>query len=103
MPSPSQRRAVETHRRRLAARGLGRFEVRALEADKELLRSLARRLAIGDEAADALRAELARRVASRAGEPPAVGGILAALRRSPLVGAELGLEREVVAGRDPGL
>ena len=45
MPSTSQRRAIEAHRRRLAERGLGRFEVRGLEADKDLIRGLARRLA----------------------------------------------------------
>lgn len=103
MPSSSQRRAIAAHRHRLAERGLGRFEVRGLDADKALIRRLARRLAAGDEAADALRAELARRFAGGAGEPPRTGGILAALRRSPLVGAELRLEREVVSGRDPGL
>lgn len=103
MPSPSQRRAVTAHRHRLAERGLGRFEVRGLEADKDLIRHIARRLAVGDEAADVLRAELARRVAGAAGEPPRTGGVLAALRRSPLVGADLGLEREAVAGRDPVL
>lgn len=103
MPSPSQRRAVTAHRHRLAERGLGRFEVRGLEADKDLIRHVARQLAVGDEAADALRAELARRVSGGAGEPPRTGGVLAALRRSPLVGADLELGREVAEGRDPGL
>lgn len=101
MPSDAQRRASEAHRRRLAARGVGRFEVRGLEADKALIRGLAQRLAAGDEAARALRADLARRVAGGA-EPPAVGGVLAALRRSPLVGADLDLAREETAGRDVG-
>jgi hypothetical protein len=101
MPSNSQRRAIEAHRRRLAERGLGRFEVRGLEADKELLRGIARRLATNDEEAGALRTDLARRVS--AGEPPRIGGVLAALRRSPLVGAELDLPREETPGRDAGL
>jgi hypothetical protein len=103
MPSPSQRRAVAAHRRRLAERGLGRFEVRGLEEDKDLLRGLARRLAARDDAAAALRADLARRMADGAGEAPRTGGILAALRRSPLVGADITFDREVVDGRDPGL
>ena len=34
-----------------------------------------------------------------AGEPPNKGGILNALRRSPLVGADLNLKRPVLAGR----
>lgn len=102
MPSNSQRRAIEAHRRRLAERGLGRFEVRGLEADKELIRGIARRLAAGNAEAGALRADLARRVAD-GGPPPRVGGILAALRRSPLVGAGLDLSREETPGRDAGL
>ena len=101
MASNSQRRAIEAHRRRLAERGLGRFEVRGLEADKALIRGLARRLAANDQAAGALRSELARRIAGS--EPPRAGGILAALRRSPLVGAELDLTREETPGRDAGL
>jgi hypothetical protein len=83
MPSNSQRRAIEAHRRRLAERGLDRFEVRGLETDKELIRGIARRIA--------------------AGEPPRVGGVLAALRRSPLVGADLDITREETPGRDVGL
>ena len=101
MPSNSQRRAIEAYRRRFAERGLERFEVRGLEADKELIRGIARRLATNDEEAGALRTDLARRVG--ASEPPRVGGILAALRRSPLVGAELDFAREDTPGRDAGL
>lgn len=101
MPTNSQKRAIEAHRRRLTERGLGRFEVRGLEADKELIRGIARRLAANDDAAGALRAELARCVAG--GEPPRLGGVLAALRRSPLVGADLDLSREETPGRDAGL
>jgi hypothetical protein len=101
MPSSSQRRAIEAHRRRMAERGLGRFEVRGLDADKDLIRGIARRLAANDEEASALRADLARRVGGS--EPPRVGGVLAALRRSPLVGADLDLSREETPGRDPAL
>ena len=100
MPSNSQRRAIEAHRRRRAERGLGRFEVRGLDGDRALIRGIARRLATNDAESATLRAELARRVAG--GESP-VGGILAALRRSPLVGADLDLTREETSGRDAGL
>jgi hypothetical protein len=52
-----------------------------------------------DGASDAVpkRAAVGRRIA---GEPPKRGGILAALRRSPLVGAELNLGRSHEAGRE---
>ncbi|MGO8869120.1 MAG: hypothetical protein ACLQME_21740 [Alphaproteobacteria bacterium] len=100
MTKASQRRAVAAHRRRLAERGLSRYEVRGLEADKELIRGLARRLGAGDAKAARLRAELAEKTDA---EPPPRGGILAALRRSPLVGAELNLERAAGHGRDSGL
>lgn len=75
--------------------------MRGLEADNALIRSIARRLAATDEAARTLRAELARRVADT--EAPRIGGVLAALRRSPLVGAELDLTREETFGRDAGM
>ena len=101
MASISQRRALEAHRRRLAEHGLGRFEVRGLDTDKALIRGLARRLAANDAAAGALRADLVRRIDRD--EAPRVGGILAALRRSPLVGADIDLSREETPGRDAGL
>ncbi len=103
MASASQSRAVATHRRRLAEQGLSRFEVRGLDADKGLLRELARRLSAGDDAAAALRVEVGRHVGGGAGEPPATSGILAALRRSPLVGAGLDFTRAMVEGRDAEL
>lgn len=97
MGNPSQRRALDRYRRRLGARGMARFEVLGLDSDRDLIRSLARRLAQGDAEAARLRAEVARKIA---GEPPRRGGILAALRESPLVGADLDLTREAVTGRD---
>jgi hypothetical protein len=92
----SQRRALRNYRRRLGARGMARFEVLGLDADRELIRALAKRLAQNDVEASRIRAEASRIVA---GEPPRKGGILAALRRSPLVGAELKLGRASVSGR----
>lgn len=101
MPTNSQRRAKQAQHRLSSGTGLGRFEVRGLEADKALIRSLARRLAAKDDAARTLRAELARRVAGS--EPPRVGGVLAVLRRSPLVGADLDLTREESFGCEAGM
>ena len=79
---------------------MARFEVRGLEADKELVRKLAKRLAADDADAHRLRAEMAQRVGS--GEPRR-GGIWAALRWSPAVWADLDLTREIVPERDVDL
>jgi hypothetical protein len=95
--STPQKRALDSYRRRLGERGMARFEVLGRDADRALIRSLARRLAQDDPEATRLRAELSRSVL---GEPPRKGGILAALRRSPLVGADLEFTREVTPGRD---
>lgn len=92
----SQRRAIQNYRTRLGERGLARFEVLARDADRDLIRSLARRLAEDDAEASKLRAMVGEAVA---GEPPKKGGILAALRRSPLVGADLDLSRQREEGR----
>lgn len=92
----SQKRAVRNYRARLSARGLARFEVLGLDTDRELIRLLARRLAQQGPDAARLRATVSQTVA---GEPPQKGGILAALRRSPLVGADLDLGRPREEGR----
>jgi len=96
MTNASQRRAVVNHRRRLGERGISRYEVRGLDADKELVRDFAKQLAANDALASRLRAQVAQQLA---GGSQRRGGILAALRRSPLVGAELHIEREVSHGR----
>ena len=92
----AQKRAVQNYRSRLGERGLARFEVFGRDADRELIRSLARRLAEDTPEASELRAVMSRSIA---GEPPQPGGILAALRRSPLVGADLDLSRSREEGR----
>jgi hypothetical protein len=94
--SNSQKRAIQKYRSRLGARGLARFEVLGRASDRELVRSLARRLA-GDDA-DAMRIRAAVNQTISGGAPKS-GGILAALRRSPLVGAGLDLGRARVKGR----
>jgi hypothetical protein len=92
----SQKRAIRNYRSRLGARGLARFEVLGRDADRDLIRSFAKRLAEDTPEATALRATVSQSIA---GEPPRPGGILAALRRSPLVGADLDLSRPREKGR----
>jgi hypothetical protein len=92
----SQKRALRNYRDRLGKRGIARFEVLGLDKDRELIRSLARRLAENDLEAARIRTEVNR---SMAGEPPPKGGILAALRRSPLVGADIVPSRPIEPGR----
>jgi hypothetical protein len=92
----AQKRAVKNYRNRLVERGLARFEVLGREADRELIRSLARRLAEEGAEASQLRAVVSHAIGS---EPPKKGGILAALRRSPLVGADLDFSRRLDLGR----
>jgi hypothetical protein len=95
MSNTAQKRAIKNYRSRLKKRGVARFEVLGLEADRVLIRSLAKRLAQDDPEASRIRSEVMRSVS----DMPKKGGILAALRRSPLVGADLKIERSIEAGR----
>ncbi|WP_342153838.1 hypothetical protein [Methylorubrum sp. SB2] len=89
-----------------ADEGLARFEVEGLDADRALLRALARRLAEPGDGAAALRKAVASAVEGTKGVesaqnvPPKRGGVLAALRNSPLVGADLDLRKTRHPGRD---
>jgi hypothetical protein len=96
MSGTSQMRALKNYRKRLSQRGMARFEVLGLDADRELIRSVARKLADGGPEAGEFRASMVRRVSV---DPLKKGGILAALRRSPLVGADLNLSRTQIDGR----
>ena len=96
----SQKRAIQNYRSRLSERGLARFEVLGLESDRTLIRSLARRLADEGPEALRLRASISETIG---GEPARKGGILAALRRSPLVGANLDVSRSREEGREVDL
>jgi hypothetical protein len=96
MSETSQKRALKNYRHRLSQRGLARFEVLGLAADRELIRSMARKLADNSPEAQELRVSIHRGVAAEARKK---GGIVAALRRSPLVGAGLEFERPRIAGR----
>jgi hypothetical protein len=92
----SQKRAIENYRSRLSMRGIVRFELQALESDRDLIRTLARKLTEEGPSVGRLRRTVQQAVS---GEPPALGGILTALRRSPLVGADLDLTRPREEGR----
>ena len=96
MSNTSQRRALKNYRDRLGERGMARFEVLGRDSDRDLIRSLARRLAEDGPDASRIRAAVSQTIS---GEPPKKGGILAALRRSPLVGADLDLRRPFAPGR----
>jgi hypothetical protein len=75
---------------------MARFEVLGLSSDRDLIRALARKLASAAPETEELRATIRREVS---GEVQVKGGILAALRRSPLVGADLQLTRPRIDGR----
>jgi hypothetical protein len=96
MGSIAQKRALRNYRSRLVKRGMARFEVMGLDADRDLIRSLAKRLAENDPEAIRIRAAVSQTITD---EPPRTGGILAALRRSPLVGTDLNLARPHETGR----
>lgn len=95
--SRSRTRPGQAYRARLKERGLARYEVQGLERDRELIRLLARKLVEEGPEAQRLRAAVAGAVV---GAPPRTGGIVAALRRSPLAHADLDLSREHGGGRD---
>jgi hypothetical protein len=96
MSATPQKRAIQNYRKRLTQRGMARFEVLGLDADRELIRSLARRLAGDGPDPARIRATVRLTIV---GEQSRKGGILNALRRSPLVGADLDLSRPVTPGR----
>jgi hypothetical protein len=96
MGNISQKRALRNYRRRLNEPGMAHFEVLGLDTDRELIRSLAKRLAENDPEAVRIRTTISRTIS---GEPRRKGGILKALRRSPLVGADLDLRRSHEANR----
>jgi hypothetical protein len=96
MGDTAQNRAIRNYRTRLTERGIARFEVLGLDADRDLIRTLAKRLADGGPDARRIRASVGRAIA---GDKPRQGGILAALRRSPLVDADLELKRSKGTGR----
>jgi hypothetical protein len=75
---------------------MARFEVTGRDGDRELIRTIAKRLAEGGADADRLRAAVNQSIPC---EPPSKGGILKALLASPLIGSELELTRPREEGR----
>ena len=96
MSTTPQKRALSRYRKRLSQRGMARFEVLGRGTDRELIRLLARRLAADDPDSARIRATVRLAVS---GQESQKGGILNALRRSPLVGADLDLNRPLTSGR----
>jgi hypothetical protein len=96
MADTPQKRALNAYRKRLGQRGMARFEVLGLSTDRGLIRSVAKRLA--GKSADAKRIRIALR-STIADEPRQKGGVLNALRRSPLVGADLNITRSTTDDR----
>lgn len=96
MNKASQDRALKNYRDRLRRRGISRFDVLGLSADRELIRSLAKQLAANSTDAPRIRAAVRGAISSKPGQK---GGILQALRRSPLVGADLQVSRPITGGR----
>lgn len=78
------------------AKNLTHFDVIGLPADRALVRAVARRLAEPD--AKNFRARLSENLEETAPRPK--GHVLAALRRSPLVGEQIEFLRENPAPRD---
>ena len=97
MDNTSQKRAHQNYRYRLAKRGPVRFAILGLEGNSDLLRSLAKRLSETGQDAARLRTVLNQTIATEAAKK---GGVLSALRRSPLLGAELDLTRLADHGRN---
>ena len=96
MGSPAQNKALQTYRQKIEQRGLVRFEVMAPESDRSILREVAISLTRGGANADKIRGTL-RDVLSDENETR--GSIYLALRRSPLVSAELKIKRSRGEGR----
>lgn len=100
MSNSAQKRAIEKYRSRLTKQGIVRFELQALESDRALIRLLARKLITEGPEGGTIRRTVQQAIS---GEPPKCGGILTALRRSPLVGADLDLQRPRDEGRSVDL
>jgi hypothetical protein len=96
MSKSPQQRAIANFRNRLAEKGLVRFEVTGRDSDRDLVRTVARRLAEGGPESDRLRSVVNQTISAR---PPRKGGILKALLASPLIGSELDLTRPREEGR----
>jgi hypothetical protein len=80
----SQKRAILNYRPRLGERGLARFEVLGRDTDRDLIRSVARRLAEDTPEASELRATMSKSIA---GKPPNEVMLATYLRRALAIAA----------------
>ena len=94
MSSAAQTQALRNYRKRLAKRGMARFEVLGLAADRELVRNVAKRLAEDTPEAAEIRASLSKTIAHKSREK---GGVLVMLQSWPI--GELELKRPFVKPR----
>ena len=62
MSTTPQKRALNNYRKRLNQRGMARFEVLGLDGDRDLIRSLAKRLAGDDPDSARIRATVRRTI-----------------------------------------
>jgi hypothetical protein len=90
MTSNAQKNALQNHRSRQIENGMARFEVRGLDVDRDLIRLLAKRLAQNNDESTLLRTSIYNTISEGKTKK---GGILTALLRSPLKGADLDLAR----------
>jgi hypothetical protein len=81
---------VKTYRAHLAERGLVRFEVVAREGDRELVRTLAKKLAEGSPETAQIRAAFSGPSEKYV---PKKGGIVEELLKSPLAGSGVKFKR----------
>lgn len=93
----SKKSTIHNSRTRPGKHSLVRFAVLGRDSDRNLIRSLARRLAENTPEAIQLRAAINQVIAS---EAPKKGGILAALLRSPLADANVDFTRSREEGRE---
>lgn len=93
---PSKETLTRNYRARVAQHCIKRSEVMAPETDRNLIRTLERQLAADGPKAEHVRATAKALIADA---PPMPDGILAAPRRSPLVGADIDLSRPRIEGR----
>ena len=94
MTSAAQAQALKNYRKRLSRRGMARFEVLGLATDRDLVRTLAKRLAEDTPESAEIRTTLSEKVAPATRKK---GGIYAALRNWPI--ADLELKRPFVKPR----
>jgi hypothetical protein len=86
----SQHRALKNYRKRLGQKGIARFEVLGRDDDRELIRTLARRLAEKGPGSIRLRAEVTRSLSASTAKR---GGVLAALMRAPAALVDVKFDR----------